>query len=70
MIQPGKETNPVFPIRPGAGASPNLSNVMQNPLFNQKIFGFDGITVTVGLVILIIALFMVWNLVLKGGRRK
>ena len=69
MIQPGKETNPVFPVRPGAGASPNLSNVTQAPFLQTKIFGVDGVTITVGLIVLLVALWLGYSVLFSKKRR-
>lgn len=64
MIQPGKETNAVFPIRPTAGSMPNLSNVMQN-----KVVGIDGITITFGVVITVIVLYLAYQMLFAKKRR-
>lgn len=63
MIQPGTETNPVFPWNPGGGAMPNLSAIGQT-----KIMGVDGITITIGAVVVVIALFMLFNVMSKKRR--
>lgn len=64
MITPGTETNPVFPWNPGGGAMPNLSAIGQT-----KIFGVDGITITIGAVVIVLALFLMFNMVTGKKRR-
>jgi hypothetical protein len=65
MINPGVETNPVLPTSSGQGGNPSMAK-----WYGKQIVTVDGFTLTMGLLVAIILLWLAWQTFAKGGRRR
>lgn len=62
MFQPGKETN--IPTSSGAPMGIKPPDFM-----GKQVFSVDGVTITIGLIILVIAGIWLWTLMSSGRKR-
>ena len=58
MIQPGKQTN-----------LPTSSAVGLQGLMGQSIYKVDGFSITIGIIVLILAGFLVWQMMVPKRKR-
>jgi len=63
MINPGQLTNPVLPTSSGKGGPPNMSN-----WYGKQILSLDGFTLTMGMVVLLIAVMLAYQTFFRKRR--
>jgi hypothetical protein len=59
MIQPGRETN-----LPNSSGTVGLQGML-----GQSIYKVDGFTITIGIVVALLAVFLVWQMMVPKKRR-
>lgn len=65
MINPGIESNPVYPTASGQGGNPAMAK-----WYGKQIVTVDGFTLTMGLLAMLIVLWLVWQTFFMKGRRR
>jgi hypothetical protein len=65
MINPGIETNPVFPTSSSQGNNGSMAK-----WYGKQIFTIDGFTLTMGCLVALIVLWLVWQTWFAKGRRR
>ena len=70
MIQPGRETN--LPTSSGfAGDGKNAqSGTVLGLQTGQRLITVDGFTLTLGMMVSIVLVMLMYNVFVKGGRRR
>ena len=66
MIQPGKNTN--YPTSSGIGLSSSAQGLQG--MMGQSIYKVDGFSITIGIVIAMLGLFLIWQMYGTKGRRR
>jgi len=65
MINPGVESNPVYPTSSGQGGNPQMAK-----WYGKQIVSVDGFTLTMGCVVAFILLWLAWQTFFAKGRRR
>lgn len=69
MIQPGRETN--LPTSSGSvGSSVSGTSTVLGFQLGTRLISVDGFTLTLGMMVSVVLLLLIYNVFIRGGRKR